>query len=44
MARGSYAFGLEAGDHGKRELSVTPFFPVSGGPIDLEKVLGTERA
>jgi hypothetical protein len=40
MARGSYAFGLEAGDHGKRELSVT-FFPVSGGPIDLEKVVGT---
>ena len=57
MARGSYAFGLEAGDHGKRELSVTrfvgtealsepylyevDFFPVSGEPIDLEKVVGT---
>src|SRR3990172_8539043 len=57
MARGSYAFGLEAGGHGERELSVTrfvgtealsepylfevDFFPVSGEPLDLEKLLGT---
>src|SRR3990172_119044 len=57
MARGSYAFGLEAGGHGERELSVTrfvgtealsepylfevDFFPVSGEPLDLEKLIGT---